>query len=107
MPNYRKPRDYPVAPILEYLGADNVPRVRGGGHRKMRCPFHPDSQPSASVSEYGFVCYGCGVTGDALKLLMQQANMTFREAVERSEELSGGGGNAEGDRPSWSGDLLG
>ena len=109
MSNYRKPPDYPVAPILEYLGADNVPRVRGGGHRKMRCFQHVDNTPSASVGEFSYTCFSCGATGDAIKLLMQHANMTFAEAVAQCEELTGGGGSASDNRPAggWAGDLLG
>jgi len=54
----------------------------------MLCPFHSDSEPSASVNtEIGaFKCFACGVTGDAIGLVMDYYNLTYPEAVEKSKE---------------------
>ncbi|WP_030095319.1 MULTISPECIES: CHC2 zinc finger domain-containing protein [Mycobacteroides] len=57
------------------------------------CPFHGDTNKSASVSyEYeAFHCFVCGVKGDALKIIREQEEVTFAEAVRIAEELSPGG----------------
>lgn len=74
-------KDFPVWAALEYLGAADVPHVRGSGYARMRCPFHDDSKPSAHVSEKGFVCFACGVSGDAIKLIRQQEGVDYQTAV--------------------------
>jgi len=48
------------------------------------CPFHPDKDPSFSVSEEKqiFHCFGCGESGDVFKFLMKMQGMSFVEAVK-------------------------
>jgi len=48
------------------------------------CPFHPDKDPSFSVSEekQKFYCFGCGEGGDVFKFLMKMQGMSFVEAVK-------------------------
>jgi DNA primase len=48
------------------------------------CPFHPDKDPSFSVSEEKriFHCFGCGEGGDVFKFLMKMQGMSFVEAVK-------------------------
>jgi DNA primase len=57
----------------------------------MKCPFHDDRTASASVNHEleGFACLACGVKGDALKLLQEQGRLSFREALERAQLLTG------------------
>ena len=48
------------------------------------CPFHPDKDPSFSVSEEKqiFYCFGCGEGGNVFKFLMKVQGMSFVEAVK-------------------------
>ena len=79
----------PVAPILSELGAEFVPE--GLGWIKMRCFAHPDRTPSAAVNHelQAFVCHSCGRSGDAIKLLRSELGLSFKEAKERAESLTG------------------
>jgi len=106
----RKAKDYPIAPVLEALGAQDVPRVKGATRRKVVCPFHADRTPSATVSQYGFVCYACGVSGDAIKLIREQEGRSYPDTIRRVEEIVGGTGGETPPEPDaerwWGGDLL-
>lgn len=98
MPPPKAPH-FPIAPVLEELGGDQVPRVRGTGYAKMRCPFHgPDKTPSASVSQYGFRCFTCGKSGDAISLIREEEECSFADAVERCEQITGMKGGHDGKR---------
>lgn len=90
----RKPPPTPIYLVLEYLGAVDVPRVVGSGHRKMLCAFHSEKTPSASVSEYGFNCFSCEVSGDAIKLLKTKGGMDFEAALKLCQEFAGGTGES-------------
>lgn len=73
--------------VLIHYGADRVPESRGDGWRAMRCPFHDDSQASASVSDTGFNCHACGVKGDAIGLIMLQEELSFTEALKVAQTI--------------------
>ena len=49
------------------------------------CPFHPDKNPSMTVSPEKnlFHCFACGEGGDIFKFLMKIENLSFPEAVEK------------------------
>ncbi len=55
------------------------------------CPFHPDKDPSFSVSEDKqiFHCFGCGEGGDAFRFLMKMQGLSFPEAVKALAKRSG------------------
>ena len=55
------------------------------------CPFHEEKTPSFSVNtQKGFYhCFGCGVSGDAIRFLMDYDNLPFPEAIERLAEFNG------------------
>lgn len=57
---------------------------RGSGWRKMRCPYHDDSNASAAVNYdiNRFKCHGCGVQGDTYDLIMKERGGTLVEAIE-------------------------
>lgn len=74
-----------IAKVLKHYGAERVPE--GRGWRAMRCPFHDDSQASASVNGEAFNCHACGVSGDAFKIIMEQENCDFKAAVRLAEEM--------------------
>ncbi len=65
-----------MAAYLEHLGV----QVHGGhGWRKVRCPFHDDRSPSATVSGDGgaFKCHVCDVKGDVFSLVMANEGVDF------------------------------
>lgn len=82
-------RKFPIAPILRSFGAE-VGDYRSG-RQKILCPFHDDSRPSAQVdfARQRFICWACGVHGDALDLLRSQEGLSFGAAVNRAEALVG------------------
>ena len=82
---------FPITDILIGLGADRYDIPEGVGWLKMKCPFHPDTVASAAVNHEleAFVCHGCGVSGDGLKLLQTEGRLEFRDALKRAQELTG------------------
>jgi len=57
---------------------------RKAGHDwKGLCPIHGEKTPSFYVipDKKMFHCFGCGVSGDAIKFVMQVEGRSFREAV--------------------------
>lgn len=82
--------DNPLAAVLEHYGAD-LHRTQETGWRPIKCPYHEDRTASASVnlSKGGFRCHGCGVAGDAIKLVMTQEGLGYADAVAFIEQVSG------------------
>ena len=82
---------HPIADYLNSIGA-NVPS-EGHGWRKMRCPWHDDSNASAAVNFEAnrFKCHGCGVSGDTYDLIQHDKGGTLVEAVEFAETISATG----------------
>jgi DNA primase len=72
-----------AANIRQVVG-EFVPLKKSGRNWVGLCPFHPDKDPSFSVSEEKqiFHCFGCGESGDAFKFLMKTQGMSFVEAVK-------------------------
>jgi DNA primase len=62
-----------------------VPLKKSGRDWKGLCPFHGEKTPSFYVvpDKKMFHCFGCGVSGDAIKFVMQVEGRSFREAVEQ------------------------
>jgi DNA primase len=61
-----------------------VPLKKSGHDWKGLCPFHGEKTASFYVvpDKKMFHCFGCGVSGDAIKFVMQMEGRSFREAVE-------------------------
>ncbi|MGH7803758.1 MAG: DNA primase, partial [Candidatus Binatia bacterium] len=76
--------------IVEVISRYVSLKRSGRGHMGL-CPFHGEKTPSFSVSgERGFFhCFGCGVSGDVYKFLMQIEGLTFPEALERLAKEAG------------------
>lgn len=53
------------------------------------CPFHNDHNPSFSVSQRGYKCFGCDAKGDVIKFLMTYEGMTFGETIKHLQQLTG------------------
>jgi DNA primase len=71
------------ADIVDIVGR-HVQLKKGGANFMGLCPFHGEKSPSFSVSpsKQFYHCFGCGVSGDAIKFLTEHAGMTFIEAVK-------------------------
>ncbi len=83
---------YQIGPVLRELGL--VSHLRGHGRTKVRCPFHMDSTPSATVDEdeQWFHCFTCGIHYDAIDLLRERGGQAdFVSAKSEAERISGQG----------------
>jgi DNA primase len=63
---------------LRQLAAELGVRRRGAG---WLCPFHEDGNPSLGVTAFGFRCFACGASGDALTLVQRLKGWSFDEAL--------------------------
>lgn len=59
-----------------------------GGNYWACCPFHHEKTPSFSVNEPDqfYHCFGCGESGDVIKLVQQMENIDFMDAVKMLAE---------------------
>ncbi|WP_367711921.1 DNA primase [Helicobacter pylori] len=60
-----------------------------GANFKASCPFHEERSASFVVSPEKniYKCFGCGVSGDALKFLQEYKKLSFIEAVEEIAQI--------------------
>ena len=70
--------------LVDLISDHGVTLKRVGSSYKGLCPFHSEKTPSFNVNpERGFFhCFGCSVSGDGLKFLMQYDRLSFSEAVK-------------------------
>ncbi len=68
--------------MVELIGR-HVTLKKAGANYMGLCPFHGEKSPSFSVSpsKQFYHCFGCGVSGDAIKFLTEHTGASFREAV--------------------------
>lgn len=61
-----------------------VPLKKAGTNFICCCPFHQEKTPSFNVIPHKqfFYCFGCGVSGNAVKFLMMFLHQAFPEAVK-------------------------
>ncbi|EHM54109.1 DNA primase [Cardiobacterium valvarum] len=64
---------------------------KSGSNHWACCPFHQEKTPSFSVNlQKGFYhCFGCGVSGDAIRSSLDYDNLPFPEAVEQLAAFNG------------------
>ena len=92
---WKWPREYldqlrDMADTVGIIGESVTLKQAGNGRWMGVCPFHPDHNPSFSVSQqYGYRCFGCDAKGDIFKFLMAYRGMTFGEAVRYIQEVTG------------------
>ena len=55
-----------------------------GNNYSACCPFHTEKTPSFTVSEpkQFYHCFGCGVSGDVIRFIMEYDRLSFVEAIE-------------------------
>jgi DNA primase len=75
------------ASIVAVIG-DSVRLQRRGRSLTGLCPFHKEKTPSFHVNpERGFYhCFGCGVSGDAIRFVQETQGLPFVEAVRELAE---------------------
>ncbi len=68
-----------------------VELVKRGKDYKGRCPFHPDRNPSFTVSpeKQLWYCFGCHEGGGVFRFLQKIEGLTFQEALQRLAERAG------------------
>ena len=70
------------ADVVDVVGEHVLLRKTGENYKGL-CPFHDEKTPSFTVSpgKGFFYCFGCQAKGNAAGFLMQQASVTFPEAI--------------------------
>ena len=91
----RQRAKFDIAPVLEALTGEEVPRIFGEKFSMCRCPFHPDRRPSAAISQEAFRCFSCGRYGVAVTLLMREEGLSARDAYRRAKEITRGEGHSD------------
>ncbi len=73
------------------LVSEYVALRKRGRNWVARCPFHTEKTPSFNVNEEKqiFMCFGCGLGGDAFKFVMQIEHLSFPESVRFLAERYG------------------
>jgi DNA primase len=77
-----------VKVIEEYV---RLKKVGGSPRYSGLCPFHTEKTPSFSVhsSHQFYYCFGCHVTGDVFKFVMEIERISFFEALKLVAERNG------------------
>jgi DNA primase len=94
----RLKREVSVERLVEARG---VELKRMGKDLRGRCPFHDDEDPSFSIDPVRnvFHCFGCGVKGSVVDLVMLLEGVAFRHAVEILRADYPGLSDGPADRP--------
>lgn len=79
----------PIIPVLEHYGFDILDP--GSGWFKVKCLFHDDTMPSATVNAQAQVykCFVCDVGGDAYEVVQWKEGCDFVSAKSILEEILG------------------
>lgn len=79
----------PIIPVLEHYGFDI--HDPGSGWFKVKCQFHDDTMPSATVNAQAQVykCFVCDVGGDAYEVIMWKDGCDFISAKSVIKEIFG------------------
>lgn len=80
--------------MLNYFPGWDPPEDDGRTWIPTECPVHGDDNPSASVSydKNSFICHACGYSGDYLKIIENQEECSYAEAVATAEGIAGRSG---------------
>lgn len=70
--------------IVDVVG-NYVELKKSGANFKAPCPFHDEKSPSFVVSpaKQIYHCFGCGVTGDPIRFVMEYEKLNYPEAIEK------------------------
>src|SRR5690554_1415050 len=80
-------RETPISSVVSFYHS----LTKKGANYQGLCPFHGDRNPSLSVNDsIGiYKCFACGAGGDAIKFVMDFANLDFVEAIKDIREKLG------------------
>ena len=70
--------------IVDLISENGISLTRSGSNFKGICPFHSEKTPSFNVNPLRgyFYCFGCKISGDGIKFLMEFNRFSFKESVE-------------------------
>jgi len=73
-----------IIDIVDVIG-NYVQLKKQGSNFVALCPFHSEKTPSFVVSptKQIYHCFGCGVSGDAIKFIMEIEKLSYPEAIEK------------------------
>ncbi|MFE2997968.1 CHC2 zinc finger domain-containing protein [Nocardia sp. NPDC059246] len=76
--------------VSHYYPEWKPPKDSGREWLRTLCPFHGESNASASISyeHNAFICRACGVKGDVYSIIMREEGVGFAEAKRLAAELS-------------------
>lgn len=82
------------AVMEEFYPGWDAPEDDGRTWIPTECPVHGDDNPSASVSYEldAYVCHACGYSGDYLKIIQEEEEVGFAEALARAEGIAASSG---------------
>lgn len=75
---FQRARDYSIIELLEMFGRRKVVK---GDNVYYQCPIHNDKNPSLSVKNNRFKCWGCGASGSSIDLTQAVLGINEIEAV--------------------------
>ncbi len=80
-----------TADIVSVIGEYVRLKKASGSSYKGLCPFHDEKTPSFYVhrDRQFYHCFGCGVSGDVFKFVMETEKLTFPEALRSLAERFG------------------
>lgn len=78
------------ADIVDIVGRF-VPLHKSGANFFGLCPFHPDQNPSMSVSPKKkiFRCFSCGASGNVINFIQKFKKISYGEAIREVAKMSG------------------
>jgi len=70
--------------LVDLISENGITLSRSGTNFKGLCPFHAEKTPSFHVNPIRgyFYCFGCNISGDGIKFLIQFSRFSFNEAIE-------------------------
>ena len=73
-----------IADVVDVIG-NYIQLKKKGSNFTANCPFHSEKTPSfvVSPSKQIYHCFGCGVSGDSLKFIMEYEKLSYPEAIEK------------------------
>lgn len=99
--------EWDLQSVLESYGLELSGQL-STGWRTIQCvsPDHEDRHGSARANLSGYMCHGCGLSGDAIQLIMRLESCDFRGALTHYEAITGDRNHhlsrtAEPKRRSW------
>lgn len=70
--------------LVSYLSERGLQVRPQLGYQSVKCPFHDDRNPSASVNltKGRFNCFTCEMSGDVYDLIQKEHNVDFKTAQD-------------------------